>query len=69
MRRILRKSKFSNNQTKRHREVNRITYNDIPSSRIPYIAEALKEVELMEKGLKPSRTAREFIAELVSDYM
>lgn len=36
----------------------------IPSSRIPYIAKALNEVELIEKGLKPSRTAREFLDEL-----
>ena len=36
----------------------------IPLTRIPSIMEGIAEVKLIEKGLKPSRTAREFLEEL-----
>lgn len=36
----------------------------IPSSRIPYIAKALKEVELIKKGKLKAKSGREFLEEL-----
>lgn len=43
-----------------------VSNKKIPSNRMSHISKALEEVELMQKGLLPEKSARDFLKEIRS---